>query len=248
MNVIEHIMSHDSAKWINQKIEELPDCAKFRASNSIRALNWASRIYEIHLPIPANFCALHASEEAVAAFISCAKECGYGEDAKIDIRNHREKAVVSLLVEKIINFIQVYSPAIGYKEDTDSIAVRLKIDGEYKYRDAAIDILHFNNEKQETVEDFYDALKQSFGEIGNLKKAVLNGQQARNRIFYSDDKGYPSGFNDPIQSLERESQIALGLIWATIDMNRQKGTQVPLIAQALRTANLVINELKKKKN
>ncbi|MEY8099674.1 hypothetical protein AB9F29_20040 [Falsihalocynthiibacter sp. S25ZX9] len=73
MSVINEIMQNEAAAWINSQINELPDRAKFRASSALR---WANGIFDSDMPIPACFCALHATEEAVAAFISCAKECG----------------------------------------------------------------------------------------------------------------------------------------------------------------------------
>ena len=58
--------------------------------------------------------------------------------------------------------------------------------------------------------------------------------------------GYPTGFDKPEESLARECQISLGLIWAAIDMKRNEGERIPFIEQALQTASIVIDEVKMK--
>lgn len=67
MSVIDDIMQKETAVWINHEIADLPDRAKFRASSSMRSLKWANDIFDADIPIPACFCALHATEEAKAA-------------------------------------------------------------------------------------------------------------------------------------------------------------------------------------
>lgn len=247
MGSIDRIMSCEPAKWVNAKIDELPDRAKFRAFNSIRSLNWANIIYEAGLPIPACYCALHATEEAVAAFISSAKISGYGDDAKINILDHQSKATISLLTQKMSNILQQYSPAVAFDPKNDALAARLSHNGEYVYNVASVDLIHFRDSENRVSEDFFDELVKMFGDIKELKNAILIGQNARNKIFYADSEGYPTGFDKPEDSLERECQVSLGLIWASIEIHRRKGELSPLIVQALRTANLVISELKKGK-
>jgi hypothetical protein len=246
MSVIDKIMSEEAAKWVNLKIEELPDRAKFRAYNSIRSLNWANTIfYEADLPIPACYCAMHATEEAIAAFISSAKESGYGDDAKINIKDHQAKATISLLSQKLSNILSKYSPAVAHEPKSDTLVARLSCNGELIYHPASVHLIHFRDSKDHVAENFFDDVVKMFdSDIGSLRNAVLNIQEARNGMFYADSCGYPSGFDAPEQSLERECQISLGLIWASIDIHRSKGELAPLIVQVLRTANMIIAELK----
>lgn len=113
MSVIDQMMQLEAARWINEKIKDLPDSAKFRAASAIRSLQWANANYDAAMPIPAAYFALHATEEAVASFICCAKACGYGAHAKINLKDHQAKATVSLLAQKVANLLEPYQPAIA---------------------------------------------------------------------------------------------------------------------------------------
>lgn len=247
MSVINTIMQHQSATWINEQIKELPDRAKFRASSSLRSLQWANTIYEAGLPIPACFCALHATEEAVAAFISCAKEYGYGANAKINIKDHAAKATVSLLTQKVSNILQEYNIGVAFNPKDNTLTARYTIDDEIYYSEASTKIFHFQDDENNMQQDFYNELIKMFGDVGELKNAVSKVQEARNSIFYATSSSYPTGFDDPEVSLGRECQITLGLIWAAIDIRRHEGELIPFIEQALQTANIVIADLKTKK-
>lgn len=247
MTVIDQIMRLDTARWINGKIGDLPDRAKFRAASAIRSLQWASNNYHAEMPIPAAYFALHATEEAVAAFVSCTKVCGYGEDAKINLKDHKAKASVSLLAQKVSNLLADYRLGIALDPISDKIIVRFKIDNSIQYREASTKLLHFTNGRYgEQKSDFLEDIIAQFGDISALKDAVLSGQEARNVILYATNTGLPTGFVDPEASLRRECQLTLGLIWAAIDVTHNQDTPIAFIAQALRTANMVIAEMKSK--
>lgn len=248
MSVIDRIMETESAKWINDQLEHLPERAKYRASSSIRSLFWANRIYyETGLPIPACYCALHATEEAVSAFVSCAKECGYGDDAKnINIKDHAAKATVSLLAQKITNFLAEFQPASALNPKTNRLTARVTVDGDVRYYDEPLKFLHYGPSQDVIANDYYDKLICSFSDISGLKAAVKQVQESRNGIFYADKNGIPMGFDEPEASLERECQLTLGLLWVSIEIQRCKGENIPFVVQSLRTANRVIDELKRK--
>jgi len=141
--------------------------------------------------------------------------------------------------------LQQYSPAVALDPTNDSLVARLSHNGEYVYNVASVHMIHFRDADDKISEDFFCELVKMFGDIQELKNAISTGQNARNKIFYADSAGYPTGFENPEHSLERECQISLGLIWASVDIHRRKGELSPLIVQALRTANLAIAELKK---
>lgn len=247
MTVIDQIMRLDTARWINGKIGDLPDRAKFRAASAIRSLQWASNNYHAGMPIPAAYFALHATEEAVAAFVSCTKVYGYGENAKINLKDHKAKATVSLLAQKISNFLAAYSIEIALEPISDKIIARFKSNDSFQYIEASTTSLHFTNEKNDDQKsDFLEDIIAEFGDISALKDAVLSGQEARNVILYATSTGLPTGFVDPEASLRRECQLTLGLIWAAIDVTRNQDTPIAFIAQALRTANMVIANMKSK--
>lgn len=248
MSVIDSLMRLETAAWINSRIGELPDRAKFRASSALRSLQWANDIYEANMPIPACFCALHATEEAVAAFISCAKVYGYADARMINIKDHADKATISLLAQKVSNLLTPYKVAVALNPETDNLVLRYVLDDKTYYSDASAKLFHFRDDKEKPLSDFYDELVDMFGDIAELITAVRRGQEARNKIFYATSTGYPTGFDTPEVSLAREGQISLGLIWAALDIKRNEGELIPFFKQALRTANIVIAELKKKES
>lgn len=249
MSEIDRIMRLDAARWIGEKINDLPDSAKFRAASAIRSLQWADRNYEAGMPIPAAYFALHATEEAVASFICSVKACGYGNDAKINLRDHQAKATVSLLAQKTSNLLASYKLAIAVQPESDKLAVKFTVDGVEQYAEASTNLFHFTDGKLgDRKADFLEELVAEFGDVETLKQAVVDGQAARNIILYATDTGLPTGFLNPHASLRRECQLSLGLIWAAIDVARNRDEPIAFITQALRTANLVIAEMKSKKS
>lgn len=237
-------MRLEVAKWINRKIEDLPDSGKFRASSAIRSLQWASRNHESGMPIPATYFALHATEEAVATFVSCAKERGYGDDAKINLRDHKAKAAVSLLAQKTSNFLADFSVGVAFDPSSDNLVARFTVDDKVHYQPATTNLFHFTQEKDgDRKQDFRDEIIEAFGGVEDLKQAVIRGQEVRNEILYATREGMPTGFHEPELSLRRECQLTLGLIWAAIDITRSESGSIAFVAQALRTATLVINDM-----
>ncbi|MGV6849355.1 MAG: hypothetical protein ACWA5A_13360 [Marinibacterium sp.] len=244
MSVIDEIMQKEHSMWINGQIIALPDRGKFRAASAWRSLQWANGIFDAGMPIPACFCALHATEEAVAAFVSCAKECGYDEAKKINIKDHMAKATVSLLAQKVSGILLPYHVAVALNPETQTLVTRYIVDGETHYNEASTKLFYFHDHEAQLVPDFFDELVNMFGDVDELKKAVKVGQEARNAIFYASSDSYPTGFDDPRESLARECQLTLGLIWGAIDMTKNVGQKIPFIEQALATANRVIAKLK----
>lgn len=245
MSVINEIMRTEVSGWINSQVNELPDRAKFRASSALRSLQWANGIFDAGMPIPACFCALHATEEAVAAFISCAKECGYVDAKSINIKDHAQKATISLLAQKISSILKPYQVAVALSPKTKTLVARYLVDGQTYYGEASTKLFHFQDAQEKVLSDFYVELISMFGEVEELRAAVRLGQEARNRIFYASSTGYPTGFDEPEVSLVRECHLSLALIWAALDIRRNEGELIPFIEQALRTATTVISELKR---
>ncbi len=139
-----------------------------------------------------------------------------------------------------------YKVAVGFDPRTDALAVRYALDGKTLFNEASTKLFHFHDGQGSIRPDFYEELVNMFGDVDELKAAVKIGQEARNEIFYATSAGYPTGFNKPEESLGRECQISLGLIWAALDMKANENELIPFIVQALQTANIVIAELKKK--
>ena len=142
MSVIDQIMQGEPGAWIASQVNELPERGKFRAANALRSLQWANGIFDAGMPIPACFCALHATEEAVASFISCAKECGYDEAKNINIKDHEAKATVSLMAQKVSDILFPYQVAIAVNPNTQTLAARYIVDGQTHYSEASTKRFH----------------------------------------------------------------------------------------------------------
>lgn len=247
MSVINKIMKNTAAKWIDGRIGMLPDRAKFRASSAIRSLQWANGIFDAGMPIPACFCALHATEEAVSAFISSAKEAGYEDARGINIKNHADKATVSLLAQKISTILKPYEVAVAPRPDGKDLAVRFVLKGNTIYNDASTNLFHFIDAEENVKPDFHDTLVGIIGDVETLRREIRDVQEARNTLFYATKTGLPTGFENPSESLSRECYLTLGLIWAALDINKNKGHNIIFIEQALKTANIIIDEARGKK-
>lgn len=247
-------MLHPITKWVIKNIDTLPNESKYRACNAIRALNWASVIYrnsiktpvDLKIDIPATYCALHATEEAVAAFICCAQKCGYGADANINIKRHHHKSTISLLAQKLQNFFTDFHPAIAYDEAAQKISLRLTINNDYYYEYLSLKSFtfdHKNNDLGST--DFYQMLLKAFTDEDGLVAEIKRSEQARITTFYATETGYPTGFDEPEEALVRECQLTLGLIWAAIDMNKND-EKINLIQTFLKTAKMAIKTFEKR--
>ncbi len=239
MSVIDNVMKTEAARWIGSEIKLLPNKAKYRAFSSIRALKWANNIYDSGMPIPASYCALHATEEAVAAFVSCLKVCGYGENAKVNIKDHREKSVISILAQNIASVVQKYNPAVAVDQIENKLLVRITSENREYIQEASTTSFYFRADDDSISKDFYPNILNSFGDIETLKRAIDEAQRARLEIFYASDTGYPKGFDEPEKLLRRECHLCLALLWATVDVYAHKETQIPFIVQALNTIKLI---------
>lgn len=94
---MDSIFQTEISRWIIEKHSVLSDSSKHRAGNALQFAQWAKELQETAPPV-ASFCALHAVEEAVAAFIAAAKTCGHSDRAKrLNTRDHLSKALVSIL-------------------------------------------------------------------------------------------------------------------------------------------------------
>ncbi|MGC0055756.1 hypothetical protein ACNSPG_22400 (plasmid) [Brucella pituitosa] len=246
--IIDDIMSNDIVKWIEKRIQDLPKKVQYRAYSAIRALDWANRIFSIDLPIPAAFTALHATEEAVAAFITCAKHYKYGDDAKINVKDHQQKAIITFLLTDIIKELESLKFGVSYFEKTNSIIVRYTEDDKHQYMPATLlNFMHGDKSKNIIDDDYLNHIISKHDNIQNIMNEIIELQHARNKIFYAHDKGYPSGFVQPIPEIRNQCIKTLALLWTCVDIHDSGKTKIRLIEQTFRTAQKVIKEFEKKK-
>ena len=247
MTPIDKIMQTPEAKWVDHQIAHLPDRVKFRAASALRSLKWSSQIYDLGLAIPASYFALHATEEAVAAFVTCAKVHGYGDDANINLRDHRQKSVVSLLVQNVGSLLEQFKLGVALHPKSGKIAVRYLHESNVAHAEASTGLINVVNSEGEFTPDFYDQIQRQLGDVEVIKNEVTRIQEGRNHILYASKKGLPTGFLDPEGQLRRECMLTLALVWVCIDIKEHGGERIPFIQQALRTANIVISDLESKK-
>lgn len=243
MTPIDKIMQTEPAQWVDAQILSLPDRAKFRAANAIRSLSWASEIYKTGLPIPSAYFALHAVEEAVAAFVSCAKIYSYGSDANINLKDHRQKAVASLIVQTVGILLESWEIGTAVHPESGKIIVRYTANGEVHHRVATTKLIDVLNADGELAADFFDQIEKKFEDTEKLKIEVGWHQNIRNQLIYADKDSLPTGFINPEPELRRACMLTLGLLWASIDIKDHGKDHIPFVEQALRTANIVISQI-----
>ncbi|WP_218780071.1 hypothetical protein, partial [Cellulomonas iranensis] len=95
---------------------------------------------------------------------------------------------------------------------------------------------------------FYDMFVKTFENTEDMYDLVELGYRARVKILYADDEGIPTGFVDADVSLQREAQLTVGLIWATLDMHRHNEKLLPFYVQALKTAKKVVRKTDPRNN
>jgi len=231
MDAIKTLLDHDAARWIIGKIEHLEGRSKFCAHNAIRFLQWADEIFETSHPV-ASFCAMHATEEAVASFISAAKMHDHKDCAKkVNLHDHPSKALVSLLVQRLSRIAKEADLAIAVNSSESGLVLRIPIGGNFEYRELHLSIFRAH---QNTGQDIDKHIP--LGELPNLrelKAEVEKVADARNKLLYASDKGLPPGFIEPEKSLIRETQLSLGLIWAAIDLHMHHDQETPFVRNLL---------------
>lgn len=236
--ILDDMMQNDIAKWIQKRIHDLPETVRYRAFSAIRALDWSNRIFDIGLDIPASYNALHAVEEAVSAFVCCAKEYEY-ENSNIDIKNHREKATISFLCTFIVNSLIEYELGIAHMKEKDIIALKIVVNGEKEFSQASLKRFTYGDDHKTPYDDYKDDLIKKFGSIQTIKERIDEYKTARNKIFYATDKGLAPSFKNPKDEIIKLTKTTLGIIWACIDIYDNKDGKIKIVSQTLKTAKLI---------
>jgi hypothetical protein len=231
MSVLSGVIDHNVSEWIKTKIPHLQKGSRFRAYNAIRFLIWADEIFEI-TPIVSAFCAMHATEEAVAAFIEAAKKHGYKEHAKsINLHDHKSKALVSILIQRVSVAAESAKLSFAWHKERDCLAIRYQSEGNYQYQDLHLSIFEIPELGQSSKQ-----FTASLGEMPTLEDIEAEIEKlvsARNGLIYASSKGSPTGWKNPDTSLIRDAKIALGLIWATIDLSEKSIGNAPIVEHLL---------------
>lgn len=229
MSALDQMLATPQSSWVQRRSMTLSGRAKYCAANSFRYLRWANELLE-DKPIIAAFCSSHATEEAVAAFVSAAKFNGYRDVAKeINLHNHANKAVVSVFSQILGNSLEKIS--IGVLEDADVLAYRIDDADEPLFGELRLSSIHTS------VDDSYDAKTlHNLGvipELAHLPAEVKRVTAGRDKLLYATDTGIPTGFLDPATALVRDAKLTFGMIWAAIELSRPGEPHSPLVKAIL---------------
>lgn len=208
------ILNAEISQWIINKIEKLDERAKYSSFNSIRFLNWSTTSFNAS-PIVASFCAMHATEEAVAAFISAAHTQNHKtHENKINWRNHKGKALVSIFAQRISLLLAQGNLSIAIHPSQDVLAYRAPADDGYHYGALHLSSFSLSNDDGE-------ASGIPLGDTPSLDDVATEATRIaklRNDLLYATETGYPTGFDNPEYEVARNTALSIGLIWAAVDM------------------------------
>lgn len=226
------ILEHEVSRWIKEGVSSLEGGrAKFCSVNSLRFLGWANEVFETS-PIVASFCALNATEEAVAAFIAAAKKHGHKQFAKqVNLHDHQSKALISVFAQRCSRAAKQGRLAIAVSQERDKLAFRLP--GESGYRYGPLHLSSFRIYSNIEAPGNGQIALGSMPPVEDLQEEVRRVAEARNKLLYATNTGVQTGFKSPEASLLRETQLSLGLIWATVDMYMNPDQDRPFINQVL---------------
>ncbi|MBJ7277441.1 hypothetical protein JHC43_13240 [Marinobacter salarius] len=226
------ILEHEVSRWIKESVSRLEGGrAKFCSVNSLRFLGWANEIFATS-PIVASFCALNATEEAVAAFISAAKKHGHKQFAKqVNLHDHQSKALISVFAQRCTRTAKQGRLAIALSSERDKLVFRVLDKNGYRYGPLHLSSFRIHPDNEEA--DNSQIALGSMPPIEDLEAEVRRVAEARNDLLYATNTGVQTGFKSPEASLLRETQLSLGLIWATVDMYMNPDQDRPFINQVL---------------
>nr|WP_320143919.1 hypothetical protein [uncultured Cohaesibacter sp.] len=250
MNIDElrNLLQNPLAECVISQINDLDKRSRFRAYNAVRFLHWSLETAPISPNVSA-FCALHATEEAVAAVISSAKQFGYASLAsRVNLKDHGHKAIVTSYASLISNaLVRDFKMAIAVLPNKKDLAIRLNKQGSHEPSVLTLHLLRFNEEKgdlsPQSASDFL------IGEFPNEKEMIRHlkkRQEIRNLNLYATKKDIPTGPLQHEEMLRNEIKLALGLIWATIDIQKNKDFPAPIVAQVLGGVDFIANIIGKR--
>lgn len=252
------IIENDMAKWVQDRIESLPKRSKLCAHNAVRSLYWAGGIATLESTtyregergyrVPATFFLMHAMEEAVAAFIACAKESGYRKLAKnINPKDHIHKTMLPWLCGQIVEMLGAYKIAVAYQSEHERIAVKYEENGKPLYRVASMQLLKSVDENGDPSISIEEDIYERFSDVKTVNKLIKENASYRNILIYADDDGFRTGPHELEAELRDLSKTVMGILWATVDMWEHKDEPIQLVEIILKTTHELAESAKAKK-
>lgn len=159
---------------------------------------------------------MHATEEAVSASIVAAQVHGHKRYAKkINLKNHKNKALVSIFAQRMSLLLAQSKVSIGIHPKEDVLAYRVQKEGGYHY-----DALHLSSFSIGGEDDEANGIplgdRPSFEEVAD---EASRAARLRNDLIYATENGCPTGFINPKYEIAKNTALSIGLIWSAVDMH-----------------------------
>lgn len=239
------LLDHEISRWIVGNIDNLEGRAKFCSYNAIRFLRWANEIFETS-HIVASFCALNATEEAVAAFISAAKSHGHKKYAKcVNLHVHQSKALVSVFAQRCSLIAAEGRLAITLNPKADTLAFRVPQGDGFHYGPLHLSTFRIHDGTAKDIND--DIPLGDTPSIEEIENEALRSAEARNKLLYATDRGYQTGFIEPEYEIARNTALSLGLVWAAVDMYMHPDHNRPFVEEILQAITASVGTTKERK-
>lgn len=249
MTIASELMSTETAQWIWKNARErLSGRAKHCSLNAWQYLIYADQIAGIAPPV-AFFCATHAVEEAVAAFIWSAKAHGYKNDAKlINVKDHRHKSVVTEFARMVADDAGRAKMSFTLHQEKDDLFARIDSDEGPKIYHLNLGLISYNPDYEDTTSDqALDAFASNFSDDRTMVKVINDRADFRNKAIYAGENGSFTMSAEALElQLRQHSIIAIGLIWAAMDMSRHEGQRAAFVIQALGAVKRISDKAAKK--
>ncbi len=246
---IRPILEHEIADWLQRRAAaDLKGRALACAINARSFLVRAEKIANVST-IVSYFCATHATEEAVAAFVSACKSAGYPEAKAINLHDHKEKATVSAFAQFISGHLHDAGFSIEHRSDGDVLVARVRDGDAVRYYPLGAHLFTFNEESQSEIHaDAFEGFLGLFGAPKDMRHHIVTRSTFRDKALYASKGGAPAMSNEVLAlQLQDHAFLTLGLIWAAIDVVNHTQRE-PFFVQVLGAINEVNAGFKPKRS
>lgn len=244
---IRHILGTDIAKWIQRNAKEkLTRRAQACAVNALNFLIRAEKIAKISTNV-SYFCATHATEEAVASFVSACKTVCYPEAKDINLHDHKHKATVSAFAQFISGHVQTVGLHVELEATEDVLTARVKDGDGFRTYPLGLHLFSFNEDRQSDGHiDAFEGFSGLFDSTKKMHAHIEERSSFRDSALYATDNGFNQMSADSLLlQLQDHALLTLGLIWAAIDVVHHRQRE-PFVVQVLGAVNEVTKGFKAK--
>jgi hypothetical protein len=244
---IRQILGSDIARWIQKTAEErLTKRAQACAINAINYLVRAEKIAEISTNV-SFFCATHATEEAVASFVSACKAAGYDDAKQINLHDHKHKAAVSTFAQLISGHAHEVELHIAHTPDQNILVARVPTDAGVQYGPLGMYLFSFNDDPENLSDtNAFLSLSNLFDNPEQMHSHIRERSGFRDHALYATDEGVNQLAERSLALLLQDHAfLTLGLVWAAIDVGQHERRE-PFLLQVLGAINRVTSGFKSK--